>query len=222
MDIEFHDQNDAFFCYFPILGQDNTPPAWTQWPLPLFTYKPKRPLGLFWIKRWRTAFPTGASGLRRLTLPLHELRRRLATRLGTVHCRERCHIPPSSCGRTSLPAPRPEEEQPLPLTTPPARRDPRPTAATAEGQTAPSVSGVARAAACWELEFGARPSGAAPHSGHSLGLCPRSARGAEGSGCDNWRYCFKCAVCKRFLECCSWWLLYLCWVCLQNSSPEKQ
>ncbi|XP_041267321.1 uncharacterized protein LOC121339549 [Onychostruthus taczanowskii] len=67
-----------------------------------------------------TAFPTGielrASGLTGLTLSVQELRRRPAPRLGTARCRERCRIPLSSCGRAALPAPCPEEEQPLPLT----------------------------------------------------------------------------------------------------------
>lgn len=71
-----------------------------------------------------------------------------------------------------LPAPLPEEEQPLPLTAPPARRDPPHSAATTPGQTAPSASGDAGPAACWELEFGAES--------------PRDTRGAkQGSGSEN-------------------------------------
>lgn len=56
-----------------------------------------------------------------------------------------------------LPASLSEEEQPLPLTAPPARRDPPHPAAPTPGQTAPSASGDAGPAACWELEFGVRP-----------------------------------------------------------------
>lgn len=118
--------------------------------------------------------------------------------------------PAAGSGTTSpsaaLAAPCPEKTHPLPLTAPPARRDPQRFAATAARQTSASASGAARPAACWDLEFGARPSAAGPHSGRALGLLRWGALGAEpGSGSESWRYCSKMCNTSAF----SWMLLLM-------------